>query len=80
CPSPPSPSLRRRRRCPFAVGSRPAKGRPPLQPVLSPLLATGLAAGGNPLLASRCRLALASWPLAVAPMGWPLAVAPVGWP
>ncbi|RWV96810.1 hypothetical protein GW17_00040455 [Ensete ventricosum] len=56
---------------PFAAGSSPANGRPPLRPAPLPRLAVGLAVGGNPLRASRCRLALASWPLAVAPTGWP---------
>ncbi|RWV82909.1 hypothetical protein GW17_00055549 [Ensete ventricosum] len=51
-----SPSLPlRRRRLPFAVGSRPAKGRPPLRLALPPLLGAGLSAGGSPLRAGRSR-------------------------
>ncbi|RWV85238.1 hypothetical protein GW17_00052985, partial [Ensete ventricosum] len=42
CPSSPSPSLRRHRRCPCASDGRPAKGRPPLRSTQSPLLAVGL--------------------------------------
>ncbi|RZS20573.1 hypothetical protein BHM03_00053106 [Ensete ventricosum] len=44
----PPPSLPlRRRRLPFAAGSYPAKGRPPLRTVSPPLLAVGLAAAGS---------------------------------
>ncbi|RWW50508.1 hypothetical protein BHE74_00043209 [Ensete ventricosum] len=59
---------------PFAAGNRHANGQPPLRPAPLPRLAVGLAVGGNPLRASRYRLALASWPLAVAPTGWPQAM------
>ncbi|RWW39271.1 hypothetical protein BHE74_00055416, partial [Ensete ventricosum] len=57
---------------------RPAKGRPPLRPVSPPLLVIGLATGGNPLRAGRCRLALAGWPQPVAPAGWHQPAVPAG--
>ncbi|RRT33500.1 hypothetical protein B296_00039177 [Ensete ventricosum] len=73
----------RRRRLPFAVGSRPAKGRPPLQPASSLLLAAGLAAGGSLLRVPRCQRLLPVVPVGVAlagcfPMGgcYPLQAGP----
>ncbi|RWW33086.1 hypothetical protein GW17_00002223 [Ensete ventricosum] len=51
-----SPSLPLcRRQLPLPVGNRPTKKRPPLRPVLPPLLAVGLAASGNPLRVPYCR-------------------------
>ncbi|RRT35654.1 hypothetical protein B296_00014456 [Ensete ventricosum] len=77
--------LLRRRRLPLPTGSHPAKGRPPLRLVSSPLLAVGLAVGGSPLRApySRPRLwaRCCKWvyPRAVADLtGWPQPVMPTG--
>ncbi|RRT72323.1 hypothetical protein B296_00000978 [Ensete ventricosum] len=53
-----------KRRLPFPVGSRPAKGRLPLQPASLPLFAVALASCSSPLRAGRLRLPLADWPLA----------------
>ncbi|RWW64343.1 hypothetical protein BHE74_00028424, partial [Ensete ventricosum] len=57
--SPSTPSsllLLRRWRLPLPTGSRPAKSQAPLWLAQSPLVATGLAAGGSPLRAPY------SWP------------------
>ncbi|RRT35776.1 hypothetical protein B296_00053728, partial [Ensete ventricosum] len=54
CPNPCFPSTPlplRRWRLPLPVGSRLAKGRPPLWLASSPLLAVGMATGDSPLRA-----------------------------
>ncbi|RRT34805.1 hypothetical protein B296_00041917, partial [Ensete ventricosum] len=65
CPSPPSPSLRCRRRCPCVGGGCPLRptatlprGGHPLRSTPPPLLEVGLAAVDWPLRAGRWRLPL----------------------
>ncbi|RRT31647.1 hypothetical protein B296_00058360 [Ensete ventricosum] len=62
-----------RRQLPFTIGSCSA-----LRSVSPPLLVIGLATGGNPLRASRCRLALAGWLQPAAPAGWHQPTVPAG--